>query len=163
MQVTSKFTIAMHIILCIYHYAPKQKVTSVFLSDSTGADATIIRRLLGQLQSAGMLYVKPGVGGASLTMTLEKITMLNVYRAIEASDNNMFRFYENPESKCPIAQNIHAVLDICWKYRKQCTIKCRLSICKCYMMNCFRCWMRTKHIHLWHVLEILIGCSGKSN
>ena len=111
MQVTSKFTIAMHIILCIYHYAPKQKVTSVFLSDSTGADATIIRRLLGQLQSAGILYVKPGVGGASLTMTLEKITMLNVYRAIEASDNNMFRFYENPESKCPIAQNIHAVLD----------------------------------------------------
>lgn len=64
MQITSRFTVAIQCLLCIAHYNGKKKMTSAVLSRSTGADAAIIRRLLGQLQVAGYITAKPGVGGA---------------------------------------------------------------------------------------------------
>ena len=81
MQITSRFTVAIHTILCIAHYEGKKKVTSTVLSASTGADATIIRRLLGQLQTAGYVTVKAGVGGAYLTKPLKEITLLDLFKA----------------------------------------------------------------------------------
>ena len=111
MQITSRFTAAIHILLCIAHYSDKQKVTSKFLSSSTGADPTIIRRLLGLLQTAGYVTVKAGVGGAYLVKPMQEITLFDIFRAIDASEDNLFRFYNNPGCQCPVGNNIHAVLD----------------------------------------------------
>ncbi len=111
MQITSRFTVAIHTILCIAHYEGKKKVTSTVLSASTGADATIIRRLLGQLQTAGYVTVKAGVGGAYLTKPLKEITLLDLFKAVNAENDNFFKFYDNPDCTCPIGNNIHAVLD----------------------------------------------------
>lgn len=112
MQITSKFTVAIHIMLCIAHYKGTKKVTSTVLSSSTGADPTIIRRLLGKLQAAGYVTVKAGVGGAYLTKPLEEISLFDIFDAINGNSNDsFFRFYDNPNCVCPVGNNIHAVLD----------------------------------------------------
>lgn len=50
MQISSRFTIATHIMLCIYCFSEKEKVTSEFLSKSTNINPVIIRNILGQLK-----------------------------------------------------------------------------------------------------------------
>ena len=67
MQVTSRFTVAIQTMLCIACFSNNRKVTSNFIAGSTNSNPVIIRRLLGQLKQAGLVNVKPGVGGATIT------------------------------------------------------------------------------------------------
>ena len=55
MQITSKFTAAVHILTCIEIFSGEMRVTSDFLSGSTGVNAVIVRNILGQLRTAGIV------------------------------------------------------------------------------------------------------------
>ena len=80
MQISSRFTIAVHMLLCMEVFQDKQKVTSDFLASSVNANPVVIRRLLQQLKRAGIVSVKRGSGGAAIAKPLEQITLLDVYR-----------------------------------------------------------------------------------
>ena len=46
------------------------------------------------------------------TRPLEEITFYDVYEAIEPIENGeLFNFHTNPNPKCPVGRNIHALLD----------------------------------------------------
>ena len=112
MQISSRFTIAVHILICIETFKDDYKLTSDFLASSVNANPVVIRRLLQQLKKAGIINVKRGSGGAYIEKPLDEITLLDVYNAVECIDNgNLFHFHENPNSRCPVGSNIHAVLD----------------------------------------------------
>lgn len=112
MQISSRFTLAIHIIACIETFKNEYKVTSDFLADSTNVNPVIVRKILGQLKSAGIVEVARGSGGASLSKPLDKITFLDIYKAVECVGNGeLFHFHEKPNSKCPVGRNIHTVLD----------------------------------------------------
>lgn len=110
MQYSSRFTIATHILLAIHAFSGQQKVTSDFLADSVNTNPVIIRKLLGMLQKAALVEVRPGTGGAFLRRSPNEITLLDVFLAVE-TDEPVFHFHEDPEPRCPIGRNIHAVLD----------------------------------------------------
>lgn len=112
MQISSRFTLAIHIFACIDTFKDKCKVTSDFLAGSTNVNPVIIRKILGQLKAAGLVEVARGTGGASIPKPLEEITFLDVYRAVECVENGeLFHFHENPNAACPVGRNIHHVLD----------------------------------------------------
>lgn len=111
MKITARFTLAIHIMLCIGCFYDKRKVTSEFIALSTNANPVIIRRILGQLKAAGLVEVKAGVGGASIAKPLEDITLLDIFYAVEAMTEDFFNFQENPNCKCPVGKNIHTILD----------------------------------------------------
>lgn len=112
MQISSRFTLAVHIFVCIDTFKDKYKVTSDFLAGSTNVNPVIIRKILGQLKSAGLVEVARGSGGASITKPLNEITFLDIYKAVECVDNGeLFHFHENPNPKCPVGGNIHRILD----------------------------------------------------
>ena len=113
MQIASKFTVAIHIITCIDVFGEQMRVTSDFLSGSTGVNAVIIRNVLAQLRSAGIVNTRQGSGGAHLAKPLNEITLYDVYMAVECVDNDegLFHFHENPNAKCPVGRNIHKVMD----------------------------------------------------
>ena len=112
MQISSRFTIAVHMLLCMEVFQDKQKVTSDFLAASVNANPVVIRRLLQQLKKAGIVSVKRGSGGAAIAKPLEQITLLDVYRAVDCvSEETLFHFHENPNPHCPVGRNIHAILD----------------------------------------------------
>lgn len=112
MQISSRFTIALHILSCIEAFQNKTKVTSSFLAGSININPVTVRNILLQLKAAGFIRVERGSGGAFILKPLDKITFLDVYRAIEPLEAGvLFRFHENPNPECPIGRSIHKILD----------------------------------------------------
>lgn len=112
MQISSRFTLAIHILACIDTFKDEYKVTSDFLAGSTNINPVVVRKILGQLKAAGIVEVARGSGGASITKPLNEITFLDIYNAVECVGNGeLFHFHENPNIKCPVGRNIHHVLD----------------------------------------------------
>ena len=116
MKVSSRFTVAVHTVLCIAHFQDEYKVTSDFIASSTNVNPVIIRNILGQLQGAGLVSTKAGVGGSELIGKPSEITLLDIYKAVtaeEEDDRLVFNFHTNPNKKCPVGSKIHDVLDPC--------------------------------------------------
>lgn len=112
MQISSRFTLAVHIFACIDVFKDDYKVTSDFLAGSTNVNPVIVRKILGQLKAAGLVEVARGSGGASIPKPLNEISFLDIYNAVECIENGeLFHFHENPNTDCPVGRNIHAVLD----------------------------------------------------
>lgn len=112
MQISSRFTLALHIFACIEVFGKDHKITSDFLAESTNVNPVIIRKLLGQLKGAGLIEVARGTGGTTITKPLKEITFLDVYHAVECiGHGDMFHFHENPNPNCPVGKNIHRILD----------------------------------------------------
>lgn len=110
MQFSSRLPIAVHIMLAIVEFEGKEKTTSNFLAGSVNVNPVIIRNTLGQLKASGLVTVKAGEGGAALAKEPNKITLLDIFDAVE-KDEDLFHFHENPNPQCPVGQNVHAVLD----------------------------------------------------
>ena len=112
MQITSKFTVAVHILTCIDIFGGQMRVTSDFLSGSTGVNAVIVRNVLGQLRNAGIVETRQGSGGAHLAKALDEITLYDIYKAVDCvDDEGLFHFHENPNVDCPVGRNIHKAMD----------------------------------------------------
>ena len=111
MQISSRFTIAVHILTCIDYFADEYTITSDFLAGSVGVNPVIIRQVILQLKAAGLVDVVRGKTGITLSRELEDITLYDVYEAVESVKGKLFRFHENPNPKCPVGKNIHSVLD----------------------------------------------------
>ena len=112
MQISSRFTIAIHMMTCMETFKEEYKITSDFLASSINVNPVIIRRILSQLRDAGLIEVKRGTGGAAVRKPFEEITFLDVYRAVECiEENTLFHFHENPNPNCPVGKNIHNILD----------------------------------------------------
>ncbi|MCR5141896.1 MAG: Rrf2 family transcriptional regulator [Ruminococcus sp.] len=112
MQITSKFTAAVHILNCIDIFDGQMRVTSDFLSGSTGVNAVIVRNVLGQLRNAGIVETRQGSGGAHLAKALDEITLYDIYKAVDCvDDEGLFHFHENPNADCPVGRNIHKAMD----------------------------------------------------
>ena len=66
MKISVRFTAAVHTLLCIRYFEKDMRVTSDFISASTGVNAVIIRKILLQLQKAGLVETAAGIGGSHL-------------------------------------------------------------------------------------------------
>ena len=93
MQISSRFTVAVHTLLVI-HTFKDQKTTSDFIAASVQVNPVIIRRTLLSLKAAGMVEVRAGSGGANIVRDLSDITLYDVYRAVECVDGD--RWAEHP-------------------------------------------------------------------
>lgn len=113
MQISSRFTLAVHTLICVDNFKDDYNVTSEFISSSTNVNPVIIRKILSQLKSAGIIEVTRGNGGGTkIKKPLSQITFLDIYRAVDCvEDNTLFHFHENPSYECPVGKNIHNVLD----------------------------------------------------
>ena len=110
MKISSRFTIAVHTLLCILEFKG-EKITSNFISNSVNVNPVIIRNILIQLQKADIITVKRGTGGISLNRKIENINLLDIFNAVESLDNNkLFSFHENPNKKCPVGSRINNIL-----------------------------------------------------
>ena len=112
MQISSRFTIALHIFTCVETFKDDCKVTSDFLASSINTNPVIIRKILSQLKNAGLITVARGTGGIAATRPISEITFYDVYQAIEPVENgDLFHFHEAPNPECPVGRNIHFLLD----------------------------------------------------
>lgn len=112
MQISSRFSVAVHTLLCVAAFASSQKVTSDFIAGSAGVNAVIIRKILGSLKKAGLVDVAAGTGGARLMRDPSSITLLDVYRAVDLlEDDTLFSIHLHPNPSCPVGRHIHTALE----------------------------------------------------
>lgn len=108
-QISTRFSIAVHI-LSLIAVIPND-CTGDFIANSVNTNPVIIRRIMGMLKKVGLVDVRPGVGGATLLKDPDQITLLDIYRAVNVTEENqLFRLHENPNFKCPVGRNIEKVL-----------------------------------------------------
>ncbi len=112
MQISSRFTIAIHILTAIDTFQDDYKVTSDFLANSINVNPVVVRRTMQMLKGAELIEVKRGTGGMAIAKPMDQITLLDIFRAVEPLENGqLFHFHENPNASCPVGRNIHAGLD----------------------------------------------------
>lgn len=112
MQITNRFTIAVHIITAIDYFQDKEKVTSSFLACSVGANPLIVRNVMRKLKEAGIIDISQGKSGIALARKLDEVTFCDIYKAVDCiNEEGLFHFHENPNTNCPVGRNIHKAMD----------------------------------------------------
>ena len=111
MQISMKCSIAVHCLIFIYEAHDKVRVTSTLLAQSTGCNPVIIRNIFSALKKAGIITVARGAGGAKLCKAPSEITLYMIYNALEPDGlTSLIGIHQCEERKCPVAQNIHLIL-----------------------------------------------------
>lgn len=112
MKISSRFAIAVHI-LSLLSLNPGSHNTSEWIAASVNTNPVVIRRILGQLKSSGLISVKAGLGGSSLLKPLSEINLLEIYRAVAVVEEGaLFGKHEEPNPDCAVGANIQVVLDL---------------------------------------------------
>ena len=112
MQIGTKFSIAIHILLSVEVFKDKNKVTSDFLAASVNTNPVIIRKIMGLLREAKLIEVANGTGGITLTKKPKQITLKDIYGAVNPiKDGKLFNIHKNSEPKCPVGGKIINLLD----------------------------------------------------
>lgn len=95
MQISSRFTIAVHIFTCIAIAEKKYKVTSKFLAGSINVNPVIIRNIVLMLKAHGLIDSRQGTSGIKIAKCPSDITLLDIFNAVESLDNGqLFSFHE---------------------------------------------------------------------
>ncbi|QPK94346.1 Rrf2 family transcriptional regulator [Actinomyces sp. zg-332] len=112
MQISSRFTIAVHIFVCINTFECNEKVTSKFLAGSINTNPVIVRQIVSMLKLKGLVNSSRGSSGITIAKDPSEITLLDIFQAVDLIDNGeLFNFHDNPSQECPVGKNIHSILD----------------------------------------------------
>jgi Rrf2 family protein len=105
----TRLAVATHI-LTFLQTQNGQPATSELIASSVNTNPALIRRLLSQLAKAGLTTSQMGAGGGALLARAgDRITLLDVHRAIDEAGTT-FPLHQAPNPQCPVGRNIHAVL-----------------------------------------------------
>ena len=112
MHISTKCSVAIHCLVFICEYGEDKKVTSELLSLSTGTNSVTIRNILSSLKKNGIISVKFGTGGATLSYPPDEITLYRIYKAVEPDFiSKLIGIHSMPSPLCPVGKNIHTVLE----------------------------------------------------
>jgi DNA-binding IscR family transcriptional regulator len=121
---TSQYAIAVHILTLVYFAT--DPAGSEEIAESVGVNPVIIRNITGLLRRAGLLETQRGVMGARLTRPADQVSLLDVYRAVNAPES-VLKLHQKPNLACPVGANIQGVLDEIF-VQAQAALESRLAI-----------------------------------
>lgn len=111
MQISMKCSVAVHCLIFICEAKGAVRVTSNLLAQSTGCNPVLIRNLMSALKKAGIITVARGTGGAQLCEDPARITLYQIYSALEPDGlSALIGIHACEGRSCPVAQNIRQVL-----------------------------------------------------
>lgn len=110
MSRATRFSVAVHALALIERFGG-ERLTSDVIAGSVGTNASFVRRVLAMLSHAGLLRSSPGVAGAELARSSAKITLLDVYRAVDMEDEHRLAVHDEPNPRCFIGRHIQGALD----------------------------------------------------
>jgi Rrf2 family protein len=109
MASNSQFAVAVHI-LAMLAQKTDEKIKSECIAESVNTNAVVIRRLLCNLQEAGLVASHKGsTGGTRLIKKAEEISLNDIYEAV--SPGEVFSLHPSkPNQDCPVGKNIESIL-----------------------------------------------------
>lgn len=114
----AKFSTAIHLLIMVSEAdAP---MSSEQIAHSVGTNASYVRKVAARLNRAGIIAGRRGVSGFSLVKTPERISLLEIYRAVEQTENvHVFDVHQNPSDECIVGRNIRPVLNGMFRHEEQ--------------------------------------------
>ena len=108
---SSRSAVAIHALAMLAHRRGGS-LTSTEIADSLESNPVLVRRVLGRLRDADLVWSTEGrAGGWSLARAPRDITLYDAYAAVE--DGQIFSPYTLPPSgACEIGRNIGDLLDV---------------------------------------------------
>jgi len=108
MAANSQFSMAVHV-LTLLARSDGRNLKSDEIADSVNTNPVVIRRLLGQLASAGLVTSQSGAhGGTRLAKAADDVLLCDVYGAVCCGD--VFALHGSPNRDCPVGRGIETVL-----------------------------------------------------
>lgn len=108
-QISTRFSMAIHTLSLIAIHP--NDCTGDFIAGSVNTNPVVIRRIMGMLKKADLVEVRAGIGGATLKKEPRDITLLDIYRAVHAAEENqLFRVHEDSNIQCVVGRNIEDTL-----------------------------------------------------
>ena len=105
----TKFSIAIHILILISESS--NPMNSDQMAGSAGTNASYIRKILALLKRAGIVDSRRGIGGYSLALPPEQLTLLQIYQAVTEETNvHLLDIHQNPNDQCVVGRHIQPVL-----------------------------------------------------
>lgn len=132
MAAKTRFAVAVHSAGLIA-FGDCMTVNSEFIARSVGTNPVVVRRVLGLLVKAGLVEMRKGQsGGALLARPPEKISLGEIYRAVESGPLLAVpEFSAKSSESCPIARLAGPVLRFFFGEAEKCLLakldKTRLS------------------------------------
>ena len=111
---TSRFTMALHALGMIAWDGERSgaPVTSTTLARSINTNPVVVRRVLADLRRAGLVETRRGVGGGVvLARPAARITLREVWEALEAREQLFARHPSGPNPHCPVGRCVAAYLE----------------------------------------------------
>ncbi|WP_274307046.1 Rrf2 family transcriptional regulator [Solibacillus daqui] len=110
MSISSRFSVAIHI-LTLLEVNKEGTNTSEFIAGSVKTNPVVVRKIMGMLKKAELIQVQPGIAGAKLAKEHAKISLFDVYKAVNVvEENELFGIHEYPNPDCPVGRNIEEVI-----------------------------------------------------
>ncbi len=112
MLTSSRFVVAIHALIVLARNPSTGPVCSSAIAKSVHTNPVVIRRLMAELERAGLVHSFAGrAGGFELKRTASEISLADIYEAVE--DKSVFRMHKtDPMSECPIGAQLAAVLSL---------------------------------------------------
>ncbi len=101
MKMSINFTLAIELLLLCEKNKDNKKITSNFIAEKTRVSPLIIRHIMADLSSKGLIESKKGTGGISLLKPLNKITLLDVYQSIGEDEGTFLKFPNSDSNEIP--------------------------------------------------------------
>ena len=117
MNINSQFVVATHIMAILASnklYREEYACTnSGMISKSVNTNPVVIRKILSKLAEANLVVSKPGPhGGSEVARHPSKITLEEIYLAVDEKDSLFHMHYCNPNADCPIGGHIQDSLKV---------------------------------------------------
>lgn len=114
----TKFSTAIHMLILVSE--AEVPMNSEQIAHSVGTNASYIRKVATRLSRAGILEGRRGVSGFSLLKAPEDISLLEIYRAVEQTEDvHVFDVHQNPSDECIVGRNIRPVLNGMFRQAEQ--------------------------------------------
>jgi Rrf2 family protein len=108
--VSSRSAVAIHALTMLARWDDRS-LTSAEIADSLASNPVLVRRILGSLRDAGLVWSTEGRGGGwTLARAPREITLYDAYRAVEAGPV-LSRHPHPPSEACEVGRHMQAVLD----------------------------------------------------
>lgn len=110
-MIATRFAVATHILLLLASEDGSGRATSLRVAKSVNTNPVVVRRITGQLARAGLVSVKRGPGGAVLKRPPERITLRDVWYAVNPEQGKpLLPLHPTPDPECSVGSRVHAVL-----------------------------------------------------
>jgi Rrf2 family protein len=108
---SSRTAVAIHALTMLARWDDRS-LTSSEIADSLASNPVLVRRILGGLREAGLVWSAEGRGGGwSLARAAREITLYDAYAAVEGGPI-LSRHAHPPSAECEVGRNIQALIEV---------------------------------------------------